>query len=168
MKLRLLLLLSLCSMASMTFATERQYVCDHDRLVDAVVQAIAQEAHVKPFDVKVTELEDKGMRITKLESCYIQYSRIIVKIKSGAKYCGNPSLDVVIRTDEWEIFHTRHREWEQRIHELALLKMRARTHREESRPTALPFAAPAVKAPEAPANKEPLPKILEPLPTPKP
>lgn len=122
-------------------ATSRAYTVTHDRLVEAAAQAIADEAHVKAAEIKRAESEAEGGRVTELEAPYITYSKIKATVDSRPKKGDAPELRVEITTNKE--LHTRHKEWEQRVHELVLLKLKARKHGDEAKPTSLPPAAPA-------------------------
>jgi hypothetical protein len=133
-----LLLISGCS-------TDRRYTytaspVTHDRLVEAATQAVSEEARV-PID-KIERSEKDG--VTELRAPYDIYSKIRVQVDSR-KSCENPELLVQISTDTY--LWTRHKEWEQRIHEIVALKLRGRTHGPESKPTSVPPTTPP--APEA-------------------
>jgi hypothetical protein len=140
-----LLMLSGCS------TNQRYSSLSHERLVSAAIEAVSQEANVAPGEIKRTDLEEKGGVITVLESPYIQYSRIETKVDSTEERASCPRLEVRIVTND--VLYTRHKEWEHRIQELVCLKLRARKHGHESKPTALPTLEPTVTPPTAPAPK---------------
>jgi hypothetical protein len=131
-------------------STEREYSVPHDRMVAATVDAICDEANVKPGDVKREEIDEKGGHVTVLSAPYKRESRIECKVDSREKNATQPALEVRIVSNE-KLF-TRHKEWEWRIHEVVQRKLTARAHREESEPTAMPKLEPKVPPPE-PSNK---------------
>ena len=114
--------------------TSRQYLASHEQLVDAVMEAIAVEAYVKSGDIAQSDESDKKGRVTLLKAAYNTYSKIEVRIDS--RDCSTPRLRVKITTDE--ILFTRHKEWQQRIHERVLMRLRNRQHGMESKPSSLP------------------------------
>jgi len=138
--------------------TSRQYLASHDRLVEAGVYAISVEAAVKPEQVKRTDREEKGGRLTVLEAPYIEYSRIQVFIDSRGEYASAPELGVLITTDKDKGFYTRHKDMEERVHELAVLNLRARQHGAESKPTSLPPATPKAAEPKPQPAPAPQPE----------
>ena len=123
-------------------STDRAYTLTHGRMTEAALQAISEEAQVKIADIKRTESGSDGGHRTVLEAPYINYSTITAKIDSRGKNESAPQLEVQITTDK--ILFTRHKEWEQRIHELVALKLRSHAHGGESKPTALPATPPTV------------------------
>ena len=139
--MRLPIVLSLIFLPTLLLAnsTDRRYNVDHDRLINAALEAISEEAHVKLDSIVRTETEEKGGRITRLEAPYIYcpYSQIKVAVDSaGNCSCDLPNLKVQIATDTY--LYTRHKQWELRIHELVAMKLRARKHGPETEPQALP------------------------------
>ena len=155
-----LALLSGCS-------TDRHYrPTGHECVISATIRAIAEEAHVPEETIQRTDSDD-GL-VTTLNSPYIQYSNIEAKIDSR-KDANAPELGIVITTGE--ILINRHKEWEQRIHELVRLKMLARPHGEESKPSSLPRKKPVVRLTPDPVVRplnEPAPRPLDPPPPPPP
>jgi hypothetical protein len=144
--------------------SSRCYSIPHDRLAEAAVHAISAEAAVKPEQIKRTEKEEQGGRLTLLEAPYIDYSKIEVTIDSRGKFADAPELGVLITTGKDNTFYTRHESMAERVHEAILFDLRARQHGQESKPTALPPAA-APKATEPP--RPPAPGVLPPQPEPK-
>ncbi|HYG77845.1 MAG TPA: hypothetical protein VEK08_22760 [Planctomycetota bacterium] len=132
--------------------TSRAYTVTHERLVEAALQALSEEAFVKIGDIEQCDESNKNGKVTLLKAPYIHYSKIEVRIDSrDSDSC--PKLKVKITTNT--VFFTRHKEWEQRIHELTLLKLRARQHGLESKPTALPPTARGPAAPPPPPAPAP-------------
>jgi len=125
-------------------SNDKHYTVSHEQLVQAAIEAIADEAHVKPEEITRTDHGEKCGTVTRLESAYIEYSQIRADIRSGD--C-TPELEVQGSTDK--VFWTRHKDWEQRLHEVVVLKLTAKAHGAESKPTALPTVQPA-----APVNAE--------------
>ena len=127
MRLPIVLTLMFASTMLLANSTDRRYTVSYDRLVDAALESIAEEAHVKSEQIERVETDEKGARITRLEAPYIYcpYSKIKVAIDSSGKYCCElPNLRVQITTDTY--LYTRHRQMEQRVHELVTMKLRAR------------------------------------------
>jgi len=114
-----LLLLSGCS-------TDRNYTVTHERMTTAAIQAIAEEANVHESDVVRTDRDDKDGKVTYLEAPYIDYSRIKASIDSRGKDSAMPVFGVTITTDKY--LYSRHKEWEERIHELVFLKLREKKY----------------------------------------
>jgi hypothetical protein len=129
------------------------YTVDHERLVGAAMEAIAEEAHVKFGDITRNDCEEKGGKMTILTATYIDYSKLKVIIDSSEENCKVPALKVQIKTGD--VLPEQHGDFENRLHEMVLLKLRARKHGEESKPTALPPIAPTV--PQAAAETKPAP-----------
>jgi hypothetical protein len=130
-------------------STDRRYTYTgspvaHDQLVRAAEQAISEESRVSLDKIEQSEKSEGAGRLTTLNAPYNIYSHIRVEVDSR-KDCDNPELLVQISTDK--ILWTRHKEWEQRIHEIVTMKLRGRTHGPESKPTSVPPTAPP--APEA-------------------
>jgi hypothetical protein len=120
-------------------STDRNYITDYDRVLRAAIEAIEEEAHVKESQIERTDSAEGcncGGQVTYLKAPYIDFSWIKVKIDGRGKDSCMPELSVSITTDK--TFFTRHKEYEQRIHELVLLKLRAKKHGEESVPPVLP------------------------------
>ena len=133
-------------------STRRVYDVPFERLVDAARDAIAAEARVEPAEVKRTDIEEKGGPVTILEAPYLTYSRIQVAIDRREKKAEHPEVQVRVTTSKG--FESRHMECEERVHELMALKLRARKHGEESKPTELrATTAPATAAPQPEAKK---------------
>jgi len=138
-------LIALAAVFSMLLAgctTSRQYPASHDRLVEAGIYAISAEAAVKPEQVKRTDREEQGGRVTVLEAPYIEYSKVQVIIDSRGENAKTPELGVLVTTDKDKGFYTRHKDMEERVHELVVLNLRARQHGPESKPTSLLPATP--------------------------
>lgn len=121
--MRTFLALSLVAILLSGCSTDRSYTVSHERMTTAAIQAIAEEAHVHENEVVRTDRDDKDGQLTYLECPYIDYSRIRASIDSRAKDCTIPEFSVKITTDKH--LYTRHKEWEERIHELVFLKLRA-------------------------------------------
>ena len=148
---------------SLAFSTSRNYTTDYNRIVQASIEAIEEEAHVKLDQIERTDSGEGcscGSQVTVLKAPYIDFSWIKVKIDGRGKDSCAPELSVTITTDK--TFFTRHKEYEQRIHELVLLKLNSKQHGEESKPSMLPPthvkpppAAPAPAAPPAPGATTP-------------
>ena len=159
--------MTLAAVAAVLFSgctNSRCYSIPHDRLVEAAVHAIAAEAAVKPEQIKRTEKEELGGRLTLLEAPYMEYSKIEVTIDSRGKFAGAPELGVLITTGKDNTFYTRHENMAERVHEAIVFDLRARQHGQESKPTALPpAAAPKATAPPQP----PAPAVPTPQPEPK-
>ena len=134
-----LLLLAGCS-------TNQRHTISHERMVQAAIYAVVDEAHVHPDQITRTDSAEEGGTLTVLESAYKQYSKIEARIDSREKHSSCPELQVRITSDG--PFYTRHKEWEQRIQEVVCLKINAKQHGEESKPTALPPAEPKFVQPE--------------------
>jgi hypothetical protein len=141
-----------CPLILTSCTTDRDFCVSHERLVDAAIQAISEETRVAPGDIKRTETSEKGGMRTVLVAPYITYSCIKVEVDSTDEHCKCPELQVKVTTDK--ILWTRHKDFEDRIHEIVALKLRARKHGDESKPTALPTKAPApTPAPLPPPQK---------------
>jgi hypothetical protein len=138
-------------------STDRHYTTGHECVISATIRAIAEEGHIDESRIERTDSE--GGLVTTLKAPYIQYSNIEAKIDSR-KYANAPELGVVVTTGE--VLINRHKEWEQRIHEIVRLKMLARPHGHESRPTSLPQVKPVVRAPREPGVR-PLDKDTSPV-----
>ncbi len=132
-----------CAVLLSSCTTEREYSVTHEQLVEAAILAIEEDSYMSKCEIKKTEKEEKGGKYTILETQYNTYSRLKAEIDSTGKHCNMPELQVKVTTDK--ILWTRHKDFEQRIHELVLLKLRSRKHGDESRPTALPPAEPKPK-----------------------
>ncbi len=121
---------------------DRNYTVEHDRLVVATLEAIVEEANVKFGDIKRHDCEVKGGRQTLLTAPYKgEISKLEATIDSTAENSTCPALKVRITTGE--VMPTEHKDWADRIHEVALLKLTAKTHGAESKPTSLPAPKPA-------------------------
>ena len=151
-------------------STDRNYTTEFERIVRAATEAIEEEAHVNRDQIERTDFGEGcscGSQLTYLRAPYIDFSWIKVKIDGRGKDSCAPELSVTITTDK--TFFTRHKEYEQRIHELVLLKLNAKQHGEESKPSMLPpthakpVAPPAATAPVAPAP-QPAPTPAAPAP----
>jgi hypothetical protein len=132
-------------LASMLFlsgcGTTRELAISHDRMVEVTMQAIQFEGHVKPAEIKRTDTEEKGGRLTMLKSPYIDYSKVEVQIDSREDHTKHPELLVKVLSND--TFYTRHKDLEARLMEVVLLELRAKQHGEESKPTAMAPATPA-------------------------
>ena len=130
-------------------STDRRYTVTHDRVTEAAIAAISEEAYVRPDEIQRTDCEDG--KLTILKAPYNNYSKIETKIDSRDAEKKNPELLVNITTND--IALTRHKEWEQRIHEIVRMKLMGRSHGAASKPTSLPPAAkpPVMPPPPAPA-----------------
>jgi hypothetical protein len=107
-------------------STDRNYTVTHERMTTAALQAISEEAHVHENDIVRTDREEDGGQVTYLEAPYIDYSKIKARIDSRGKDSCMPEFSVTITTDKY--LYSRHKEWEQRIHELVFLKLRDRKY----------------------------------------
>jgi hypothetical protein len=124
--------MTLAAVAAVLFSgctNSRCYSIPHDRLVEAAVHAISAEAAVKPEQIKRTEKEELGGRLTLLEAPYMEYSKIEVTIDSRGKFAGAPELGVLITTGKDNTFYTRHENMAERVHEAIVFDLRARQHR---------------------------------------
>lgn len=124
----------LCPLFLTSCTTERDYAASHDQLVDAAMQAIMDETRVPASGIKRSEMTEKGCSHTILEAPYITYSAIKVDVAD---------TDVHVKVTSDKIAWTRHKDFEDRIHEIIALKLRAKIHGDESKPTALPMKTPA-------------------------
>ena len=95
-------------------------------MTTAALQAISEEAHVNESNIVRTDREEGGGRVTYLEAPYIDYSKIKARIDSRGKDSCMPEFSVTITTDK--VLYSRHKEWEERIHELVFLKLRDRKY----------------------------------------
>ena len=121
---------------SLSGSTDRNYLTDFERVKEAAIQAVQEEAHVNRDQIKVTDDAACSCgHVSYVRAKYIEFSCIKVKIDDRGKDSGMPEVSVTITTDT--VFFTRHKEYEQRIHELVLMKLKARTHGDESRVTML-------------------------------
>jgi hypothetical protein len=107
----------------------------HEDLVRAAITAICEEAYVSPDQVQRVDKKDEAGLVTVLKAPYISYSKIKVKIDS-CEDSRTPKLEVRVVTGSF--FHTRHMDWEQRLDEVVMQKVRARQHGQESKPSSLP------------------------------
>jgi hypothetical protein len=121
-------------------STDRDYKLTHDRVIDAAVAGLMDEANVKRDEIKITEATEKGGRVTVITSPYKRESRVECKVNSADEHRDVPELQVRIVTNEK--FYTRHKEWEWRLQEVIAAKLRAKDHGEESKPSALPMQKP--------------------------
>jgi len=126
----------LCPLFLTSCTTEHEYAASHEQLVDAAIQAITDETRVPASGIKRSEMSEKGISHTILEAPYITYSAIKIDV-------ADTDVHVKVTTDK--ILWTRHKDFEDRIHEIVALKLRAKSHGDESKPTTLPTksAAPA-------------------------
>ena len=147
-------------------STDRNYITDYERVVQAAIEAVEEEAHVKASQIDRTEGGSEGCsctgQVTYLKAPYIDFSWIKVKIDNRGKDSGMPELSVSITTDK--TFFTRHKEYEQRVHELVLLKLQARKHGDESIPPVLPPVRSQPK--NVNTGPAPAPNIVSPPPPP--
>lgn len=129
--------------------TSRGFKLTHERLVEAAARVIASEAQVMPQEIKRTDREEKGGKLTLLTAPYTQYSKIEVMVDSRAEHADDPLLKVKITTGDFP--YSRHKTWEARVQELVERELESRPHGAEAKPTALP----PVKASDekAPAKK---------------
>lgn len=134
-----------CALLLPACTTEREYSVSHERLVDAAMQALVDETRIGAGEIKRSDSEPKGGKLTILEAPYVTYSRVKIEIDSSDEHSKMPELQVKVSTGK--IAWTRHKDLEQRIHESVALKLRAKKHGDESKPTALPAKTP-VPAPE--------------------
>lgn len=144
-------------------STDRNYTTDYDRVVRAAIEAIEEEAHVSLDQIERTDSGEGcscGSQVTYLKAPYIDFSWIKVKIDGRGKDSCAPELSVTITTDK--TFFTRHKEYEQRIHELVLLKLNSKKHGEESKPSMLP----PTHAKTPPASPAPVPPAAPSAPAP--
>ncbi len=135
----------LCVLAGCS--TDRRYTVAHERMTIAAMQAISDEASVRMDEIQRNDREEDGGRLTVLRAPYVEYSKVEATIDSRGKHCNTPELEVVVSTDK--ILFTRHKEWEERLQRLVELKLKARPHGEESKPSALPPVKPSVQRAEA-------------------
>ena len=114
-------------LASMLFlsgcGTTRELAISHDRMVEVTMQAIQLEGHVKPAEIKRTDIEEKGGRLTMLKSPYIDYSKVEVQIDSREDHAKHPELLVKVLSND--TLYTRHKDLEARLMEVVLLELRA-------------------------------------------
>ena len=130
---------ALALMALSGCSTDCQYCSPgHELAVGAARAALADEAYAMPEDITRTDRSTPTGCVTTLRAPYIDYSNIRVTVDSRGDRANSPEVKVHVATDE--ILFTRHRDWECRVQELALLNLSARTHGFESAPTALPPA----------------------------
>lgn len=136
-------------------STDRNYITEYDRLVRAATEAVEEEAHVDASQIERTD-DGGGCScggVTYLKAPYIDFSWIKVKIDGRGKDSCAPELSVTITTDK--TFFTRHKEYEQRVHELVLLKLSSKKHGAESIPPSLPpvhsATPPAQQTPTTPS-----------------
>lgn len=93
---------------------------------------------MKPEQITCADGEQPGGRVTVLEAPYREYSRVKATVDSRKEGATAPALRVAITTGKE--FHTRHKDLEDRVHEVVRANLRARQHGTESKPTALPPA----------------------------
>ena len=133
-------------------STDRNYITDFERVKDAAIEAVEEEAHVSREKIEITEQEGCSCgQVVYLKAPYIDFSHIKVKIDGSGKNSGMPELSVSITTDK--TFFTRHKECEQCIHELVLLKLQAKKHGDESHVSSI--AKPTHPAATQPAASQP-------------
>lgn len=99
-------------------STDRHFRASHDDVVRIATEVTAEEAHVRPEEVKVSEVregdEGRGGRRTCLRAKYMEYSDVEVNVVSKPwSRRGKPELEVKVTTDK--ILYTRHTDWEKRI-----------------------------------------------------
>ncbi|MCZ7647878.1 MAG: hypothetical protein M5U26_21910 [Planctomycetota bacterium] len=118
-------------------STDRSFKASHDEVVNAVVEAIHEEAGVDPKQIQIREEKPEKGRATLLTGPYARYSKFEARVVTREdRHGGEPELQGRIQTQE--TLYTRHHDWEERFLARVSMKLRKRVYGPETQPTSLP------------------------------